>query len=247
MSSSKKLRIALIALFSFICLAGVSLWIYLTYTFVVFAPLEFNDKKELVPAETDNEFYKNLRVVLAYEHVKYQLDGMDHAWIPLKVAIDRELIRSLTEKAMDVVWLYEHKKEKHPSFPCKGDGYGGFVFEKEFSSDEHWGGDSGVNIDLTCTDVALAEEILKDSIKAVGGIDKWHIEFKLTRYFRQYFGYRNASGDVCIHIEFTLKRASMSVLQDDIIGMKDGGSSFWRADINLTDKKVEGVSVNGGA
>lgn len=212
-----KVRKSIIILLSVIFVAATSWYLYITYTLVVFEPLELNDKRELVPAETDYDFYKNLPVVLDDEHVKYELDILDHPWVSLKVARNKELILNLTEKAQDVVWLYNHKRnEKHPSFPCKGEGYSGFVFEKEYS--DHWWGKGTVNIDLTCEDIALAEQILKTNIKAAGGIDKWHIDFELSKYYRQYFGYRKASGDVCVHIEFTRKPANMSQFQDDIQG-----------------------------
>jgi len=235
----------ILVILTVIILGSTAWWLYITYTFVEFHPLKFETDIGLVPARTNYDFYKNLRVVLDVSNIKYKLDVLDHPWIQLKVARDKELVWNLTTKAEDIVWLYNHKKkEKHPSFPCGGDEYSGFVFEKEFTG---WWGKGPGNIDLTCNDVALAEQILNDGIVAAGGIDKWHIDYKLREYYRQYLGYRNTNGDSCVHIELTVKPVNLSKLQDELNGIKDGGSAFWRIDINLSEKKVINYSVNGGA
>lgn len=246
MPLTRKLKIAIITSLSAISIAGISWWLYLTYTFVQFAPLMFDKQKGFVSTETVNDFYKNLRFVLKYRHIKHKLDILNHPLIQLKVAKDKELICDLTEKAQDIVWLYYRMNEKHPSFPCQGEGYQGLVFRKEKSY--HMGGDSAVAIDLTCEDIALAEQILKTKADQAGGISKWHPEIKLPLYYRQYFGYRNASGETIIYVNLVLKKVvSLSGLLDQLHHIYDGGSAYWQTTINLTRKTIDSITVNGSA
>lgn len=239
MLMTRKSIAIIVVLLSVIILGATSRWIYVTYNFIEFVPLSLDEKKELVPAEIAPDFYKNLRLVLDSEHVKYRLDILDHPLVQLKVAQNKQLIWRLTEKAQDIVWLYDHKHEQRLSFPCKGEEYSGFVFKKQYPAD--WWGKGTVDTVLTCEDIMLAEKILKTSRGKTAGNSNWRLNLNFSKYYRQYFGYRNAKGDVCVHIEFTLKPACISRLQDDMLGIKDGGTANWNLEINLNNKTVKGL------
>lgn len=248
MPRSRILRNAFFALLFITCFAGTSWWLYVSYTFVPFEPLTFDNKKGLVATETEYDFYKNLPRVLDYYHIVYKFDGLNHPLIPLNIARDKELVWNLTTKAQDIIWLYDHINEEHPSYPCQGDDreYRGYVFGKENAY--HIGGDSTVDIDLTCEDIKLAEQILKTQIAAAGGMSNWHIRFELPEYYRQYFGYRNAKGEVVVYINCLLNSQNpLSGIRDHLRRVEDGGSAYWQVTVNLSRRTIENLSVNGVA
>lgn len=246
MSGNKKLKVAFTTLISILCIAGVSWWIYISFTFVPFEPLAFNDRKEPVVVEVPGDFYKNLRVVLDGYHILHKLDILNHTLIPLKVARDKELLGELTEKAQDIVWLYNHTKDKYSSLLCIGEGYEGFALKK--GRPYFIGGDSVVDIDINCAEVALAERVLRSQIEAAGGLKAWGIKYELPDYYRQYLGYRDASGEVVVYIYFSHKRVTtISQIRDHLHLVEDGGSMYWKVEVNINRKTVSHLVVNGVA
>ncbi|PWV51551.1 hypothetical protein [Chitinophaga sp. S165] len=246
MAGKRNLKIAFITLLITLCIVGASWWVYLSFTFVSFEPLALNDKKELVVAKVPDDFYKNLLVVLDGYHIEHKPDVGGQLKLPLKVANDKQLIRELTEKAQDIMWLYNHTKERGPSFPCKGEGYEGFVLKR--GRPDFIGGDSAIDVDLTCGEVALAEQILHTRVDAAGGLKAWHIRYEFPDYYRQYIGYRNAKGEVVVYISLLLRRGNtISQLRRHLVLVEDGGSAYWQVEVNLNTKAIGQLSVNGSA
>jgi hypothetical protein len=114
----------------------------------------------------------------------------------------------------------------------------------------------------TKEDIALAESILKEQIREanksrINQLSKrQHIDKNLNKYFRQYVGFIDKNGERTIHINFHWDRFT---LMDRVKGnwddrlnytsdysiVFDGGSRYWSANVNLTSKKLYGLSVNG--
>ena len=113
-------------------------------------------------------------------------------------------------------------------------------------------------------DIAFAESILTEQIREANKSrinqfsKRQHIDKNLNKYFRQYVGFIDKNGDRNIHINFHWDRFT---LLDRIKGywddrldytseysiVFDGGSRYWSANVNLTSKKLYGLSVNGVA
>ncbi len=114
----------------------------------------------------------------------------------------------------------------------------------------------------TREDIQLAEAILKTQIESINShrINQFgkqgYIDKHLNKYFRQYIGFINEQGDHVIHINFHWNRFSifdrLKGNWDDRLNytsdfsiVLDGGSRYWNVNVNLTTKKLSGLSVNG--
>jgi len=133
----------------------------------------------------------------------------------------------------------------------KGKGYEGYIFPKEHSI---WGfpPEKG-RYTPSPEDITKAEKILKDSINTdyvrsnQEAYKKPPINRRtLNKYMRQYVGYLTDNGEIVIWVNL-FKKGSISV-QDptfDIISVADGGYNFWSIRINITNKELSGMRVNG--
>ena len=111
-------------------------------------------------------------------------------------------------------------------------------------------------------DIELAEKILKAQIKGLNG-NKMNqlrncpiIHRHLNDYFRQYVGIINDKGERLIHINLAWDKFS---LKDILVGngdsrldfksdysfVFDGCSYYWQINVNLDEKKLSDLSING--
>ena len=114
----------------------------------------------------------------------------------------------------------------------------------------------------TEANIVLAETILKKQIKGLNKIrinqfgKRDDIDKHLNKYFRQYIGFINEQGDSIIHINFHWDRFTLTDrirgywddrldYTSDFSIVFDGGSRYWNINVNLTSKKLFGLSVNG--
>ena len=112
--------------------------------------------------------------------------------------------------------------------------------------------------------IELAEIILKEQIQKVNKsrVNQFgkgqYIDKNLKKYFRQYVGFINEKGDSVVHINFYWNKFTITDrikgYWDDRLEYKsdfsvplDGGSRYWNVNVNLTDKQLYGLSVNGVA
>jgi hypothetical protein len=111
-------------------------------------------------------------------------------------------------------------------------------------------------------DIELAEGILKEQIKSlnknkVNQSDNCPVIHRhLNDYFRQYVGVKNKKGQRVIHINFSWDKYT---LMDRIVGNSDrrldftsdyefvfdGCSYHWGVNVNLDEKKLSDLGVNG--
>lgn len=116
----------------------------------------------------------------------------------------------------------------------------------------------------TKAEIELAESILKTQIESLNRphINQFekrqYIDKHLNKYFRQYIGFINKHGDSIIHINFHWDRFTLTdrikgywddklKYTSDFSIVFDGGSRYWNVNVNLTSKKLFGLSVNGEA
>jgi hypothetical protein len=113
-------------------------------------------------------------------------------------------------------------------------------------------------------EIILAEDILKSQIKQANTrrINQFrrrqYIDRNLNKYFRQYVGFVNKQGQRIIHINFHWNKFTLIDrlkgnwddrlnYTSDYSRVLDGGSRFWNINVNLSEKKVYGMVVNGVA
>lgn len=103
----------------------------------------------------------------------------------------------------------------------------------------------------TSEDVFLAELIInkeiahlnKDKVNQSDNCPK--IDKKLSKYKRQYVGFKNTNGEIIIWINFIWSKEMNNKISDDIIFVHDGCSFFWNVKVNLTSKSLFDLDVNG--
>ncbi|MCF6405183.1 hypothetical protein L3C95_19930 [Chitinophaga filiformis] len=240
MPKKRTLKISIISSLLAICIAAASWWLYLTYTYVEFAPLAFDKQKGYVPSQTANGFYKNLGIVLKSQHIDHKLNILDHPLIPLRIANDKALMCDLTAKAQDVVWMYKHMDEKLPSFLCEGKNYQGFVFHKEAAYGHTVDYGDIVDIELGCKDIELAERIMQVHVEQVMKLRKVYSDVDLSLYYRQYFGYQRDNGDRIVYVDLVRKDIpTVSGLLNGIIRIEQGHKANLISKVNLTQRNVE--------
>lgn len=140
----------------------------------------------------------------------------------------------------------------------KGQYYKGYIFPKEYVA---WGfPPEEKRYTPSKEDIDLVEKILRDSI----GIDYVKLNQKiyknppinkrtLKKYVRQYLGYLTKNDEIVIWINFLYKNKyidkgnskDVDRIDSEIIMVLDGGYYFWHICINLTTKKLSGMTVNG--
>lgn len=129
--------------------------------------------------------------------------------------------------------------------------YTGYIFEKEHFVFVDLGEDY-IRYTPTEDDVIKSENILKLNIRETN-IEHLNqsnkmpvIDKKLNKYIRQYVGFINSKGEKIIWINFIWKNYfSDSDYKNDIIFVKDGGSYYWNIKVDVNNKKLYDLRVNG--
>jgi len=133
----------------------------------------------------------------------------------------------------------------------EGKGYEGYVFPKEHSI---WDFPPEQNrYTPNSEEIALAEKILRDSIKTdyvkshQQAYRKPPINKKtLKKYVRQYVGYATEEGEIIIHIYLNKGiEVDKNKLSKEIIAVFGGGSNHWHIKINISTKELFDMQVNG--
>jgi uncharacterized protein YxeA len=83
-------------------------FIYYNNTYSEFQPLAFeNDVYKKI--EVDATFYQNLKIVLDYHQEHYKINSSGKLKIKRKIHTDKELVFNYTTKALDTIWVKNHK------------------------------------------------------------------------------------------------------------------------------------------
>lgn len=132
----------------------------------------------------------------------------------------------------------------------KGKGYKGYVFSEDYSIFTLIK-DQEKRYTPTAEDIKYAESILNSNIDylkehQLNPLKGYPVIYKsLRKYIRQYVGYLNQSGDVVIWIVFLKDYQNQLDLSQEVVFMNDGGSYYWSIFVNLTQKTLYGMEVNG--
>jgi hypothetical protein len=148
----------------------------------------------------------------------------------------------------------------------KSNQFRGTLFTKSYQSDNLFIDpvDSLNRFTPTEEDILLAESILNEQIRDANHnrinqfSKRQSIERNLKKYFRQYIGFIDRNGDRTIHINFHWDRFTLIDrlkgywdgrldYTSDYSIVLDGGSHYWSTTVNLTKRKLYGLSVNGVA
>jgi hypothetical protein len=137
----------------------------------------------------------------------------------------------------------------------KNKGYEGYIFSEKhfiFMSIEN----QKKRYTPTINDIKEAEVILKDSIDAE--MEKYcpypckpNGEARITKtslkkYKRQYVGFLTNDGDTIVYINLLYNDdIPKDRLSSDIVWVLDGGSHYWQIYVNITKRRLFGMSING--
>lgn len=127
--------------------------------------------------------------------------------------------------------------------------YKGYNFPKEVSL---WGlPPSNDRYTLNIYEIAMAEKILNDSIDSILSKQSHYKRPSinprtLSKYLRQYVGYTNDKKEVIVWINlYKHNRIGDQDPSEDLISVFDGGFNFWSIKINISNKKLYEMHVNG--
>jgi hypothetical protein len=126
-----------------------------------------------------------------------------------------------------------------------------FFFEYNLDSTKRWMPEK--------KDIELAEQILKANIKKMAHNYPKHygprVHKRLYSYFRQYVGLFNEKGQRIIHINCSWDRPTLLdrvpgdnhrlKFDSDYAMVMDGGSYYWKIEVNLDEKTIYGFGVHG--
>ena len=148
----------------------------------------------------------------------------------------------------------------------KSNKFRGTLFTNSYQSDNLFivALDSLNRFTPTEDDISLAESILNEQIREANRnrvnqfSTRQRIDKNLNKYFRQYIGFIDKNGDRTIYINFHWDRFTfidrLKGNWDDRLDYTsdysivfDGGSRYWSVRVNLTAKKLYGLSINGVA
>lgn len=142
--------------------------------------------------------------------------------------------------------IYSQKQAEY----CSGKGYNGYIFDTSYLVLKSIA-NQVQKIELNCNDVALAEQILDKNLKALNEkkINQSqgcpNIKRKLCKYYRQYFGFQNASGERIIWINLFWDKSLIKQGQSELIMVNDGCSYYWNVEVNLTKGTLNNLYING--
>lgn len=148
----------------------------------------------------------------------------------------------------------------------KSNKFKGTIFKSTYSNNKLFirSIDSLTKFTPTKENIVLAEIILKEQIQKVNKSrvnqfgKREYIDRNLNKYFRQYIGFINEQGDSIVHINFYWNRFTIFdrikgywndrlEYTSDFSVPLDGGSRYWNINVNLTNKQLYELSVNGVA
>jgi hypothetical protein len=136
-------------------------------------------------------------------------------------------------------------------FYCHGEGYKGYVFGVNYGT-RHSIKNQKFRTDLSLQDIVTAESILKSQLTAINtskysqGGSCPDIGLNLNKYFRQYFGFINKNGEKIVVISFFWEKGMVSENElSEEKSVDDGCSYYWNVEVNLTQRKLENLYVNG--
>ena len=101
------------------------------------------------------------------------------------------------------------------------------------------------------TEVNLAELILKQQLKSLNKnkVNQFNncpvINKRLHKYFRQYVGFINNSGEKVIWINFFWNKNLIKQAKENIIEVNDGCSYYWNIEVNIDKGMASHLKVNG--
>ncbi|MFT3982214.1 MAG: hypothetical protein QM687_17220 [Ferruginibacter sp.] len=139
---------------------------------------------------------------------------------------------------------------QHTTKPCSAKTYAGVIFDSSYmvfkSIDEQIR-----RIQLSCADITLAENILKNKLKALNvkrvnqGEGCPDIVRHLSKYYRQYVGFENNQGQKVIWINLFLDKELIKQAQLDLISVNDGCSNYWNIEVNISTQTLTNLYING--
>jgi hypothetical protein len=101
-------------------------------------------------------------------------------------------------------------------------------------------------------DIFLAESIIKNKLKCLNtslinqGDNCPIIHKKTKKYIRQYVGFINNRNEKIVWINFVWKdKFSNEKMSKDIIQVMDGCSYYWNIKVNLDNKNLNDLNING--
>lgn len=113
--------------------------------------------------------------------------------------------------------------------------------------------DQSKRINLTKAEVELAEELLKSKLKEIN-INQPNqagkcpnICKRLNKYTRQYFGFETKNGEKIIWINLFWNKDLVSEVNTGVISVNDGCSYYWNIEVNITNRTLTNLDVNGGS
>lgn len=100
--------------------------------------------------------------------------------------------------------------------------------------------------DIVCVEKILGEQIESlNKLKINQGCGYPNININLKKYIRQYVGFYNNRDEKIIWINFLWKDSLTNDPHKDIIFINDGGSYYWNVEVNLTNKLLYNLKING--
>jgi hypothetical protein len=135
------------------------------------------------------------------------------------------------------------------SLVIENKGFTGYIFSKEhfvFKNVES----EKARYTPTKEDIYLAEYILNENKSFLKQNQKMQkccpvISENLENYARQYVGFVNTNDEKILWVNFVWKGYVADLIEKDIIDAYDGGSFFWSIFINLSEKTLFCMEVNG--
>jgi hypothetical protein len=141
--------------------------------------------------------------------------------------------------------------------------YRGTIFTKEYPSTKTFlAVDSSQRFTPTKADIQQAEKVMRMRIKAVNKLRPNQYEGSpvihqnLNCYYRQYVGIITPAGERVVHVNLYWdkysKRNKVKGMQDNRLAFEDeyalkydGGSYYWKVNVNLTTTQLTDFHVNG--
>ena len=134
---------------------------------------------------------------------------------------------------------------QNPTY-IRGKNYEGFSFPKEFKLQGF--PPASNRYTLSNIEICQAEKILLSNpvYLSMKGKPYKRRKIRLSKYYRQYVAYIEKDTHIFVHIYFIRKAITNKIeLSEDLIMILDGGSYYWRIIVDITDKKIISIEVNG--
>lgn len=132
-------------------------------------------------------------------------------------------------------------KEKH---------FKGYIFPKTYEFVAFKLIDIKARYSPTIDDIKKVELILKENIDNLIGETNGKIKSKnLKKYTRQYLGYINSKGEVIIYINLiytkNIDKGRIPKFKEELQLVLDGGDDYWSIYVNIIEKRLFGLHING--